>query len=153
MKQPLDTKAAARGGVEETNPGLERSEATPIVSSLVQPIPQGARKKAKAAMKKKARKNKQAKQAAGYTQLTIEEAMQNASQPGAGQAPPPTEPGPQAATEHLPTTPTHLIALLNVMGIHSHLVEVGSLLQNQRPTVMVGTEVKMRAGSSTTPQD
>ena len=144
MKQPLDTEAAARGGVEETNPGLIKSGDIPIVTALGQPVPQGARKKAKAAMKKKAKKNKQA---AGYTQLTIEEAMQHVSQPGARKVLPPTEPvGPQASTEHLPDTPTHLIALLNVMGIHSHLAEVGSLWHNQRPTVMVGTEVKMRPG-------
>ena len=144
MKQPLGTKAVARGGEHETTPGSSMSGDTSIVPSLGQPVQQGARKKAKAAMKKKAKKNKQA---AGYTQLTIEEAMQHVSQPGARKVLPPTEPvGPQASTEHLPDTPTHLIALLNVMGIHSHLAEVGSLWHNQRPTVMVGTEVKMRPG-------
>ena len=87
LTPPLNAKAVACDGIEETQPQLWRSWVKRLVVHQASPCCRVRVRRPRPLPYEEddQQENKQAKLTSGYTQLTIEEAMQHASQPaGAG---------------------------------------------------------------------
>jgi exonuclease III len=144
----------AIGDTTERDNAVDGAQKEKATSAILGHTPKGStgrpQKRAKAAKKSKRKKaSKVAKNTnSRLTQLTMEEATNHTPPPMNTECPANTATGtPQKKAPHNEILqPPHLIAVLNVMGIHSHKVEVSSLLQDKNPIILVGTEVKMLPG-------